>query len=63
MWEKYQRYLEWWEREHEKGYVDYDADDTQPEDYDEFCWNCEEWNRYDDIDRYLKEETRCKKRA
>lgn len=51
MWGKYQRYLEWWEQEHEKGYVDYDAEDEQPLTYEEFCWGWEEWNRDDCIQK------------
>ncbi len=50
MWAKYQRYLDWFERERDKGFID---EDEEPEDYDDFCWNYEEWNRDDCIEKYL----------
>ena len=50
MLDKYQRYLGWFELEKDRGYID---EDEEPESYEEFCWNYEEFNRYDDIEKYL----------
>lgn len=51
MWAKYQCYLDWFERERDKGFID---EDEEPIDFDDFCSEYEERNRYDDIDRYIK---------
>ena len=50
MWTKYQNYIEWFEMEQDRGFID---EDEEPEDYDDFCWNYEEWNRDDCIEKYL----------
>jgi hypothetical protein len=48
MLDKYQAYLERFEREKARGYID---EDEQPESYEDFCWNYEEWNRDDYLER------------
>ena len=51
IWNKYESYLEWFQEEKDRGYID---EDEEPIDFDDFCSEYEERNRYDDIDRYIK---------
>ena len=42
LWAKYEDYLEWFEREKDRGKID---PDEEPESYDDFVDKCFEWNR------------------
>lgn len=48
MYDKYLDYLERFQRDKDRGYID---EDEQPESYEDFCWNYEEWNRDDYLER------------